>query len=84
MAEEQAGPIVATVKIVLVGEPGTGAKTSLYNRYTKGEYSDSVAATIGMSFALKRAVIDGDTFLLQIVGLFLLSLEAVSIQRAKQ
>ena len=47
------------IKIVLLGDSGVGAKTSLLERFTKGIFRDDQHATIGAAFDTKTLEVDG-------------------------
>ncbi len=57
------------IKIALVGACNTGAKTNLANRYVFNTFSESFPSTIGASFFVKKTVVDGIDFTLEIWGL---------------
>ena len=62
-------PQSTRIKIVFTGTYNTGAKTSVCDRYVRGEFTKCPAPTIGAQFCQKSTVVDGNGFLLEIVGL---------------
>ncbi len=72
MSEDQSGEIY--LKILLIGDAGIGAKTSLWKRYIHDIFYEDMKATIGVDFGVKDTVVDGVHFHLQIWGLFLFSI----------
>ena len=65
------------LKVVMLGEMSTGAKTSLALRYIKGEFRDFVEPTIGAAFLVKRTTLDGIDFKLELWGLFFYHLHSL-------
>ena len=59
------------VRIVLLGDSGIGAKTSLLQRYLTGPLSDWPKSTRTPCFVEKTVVVDDVTLKLHIWGLFL-------------
>ena len=57
------------IKIVFTGTYNTGAKTSVCDRYVRGEFTKCPAPTIGFGYYEKSTVVDGNAFLLEINGL---------------
>ena len=60
---------VPSVKIVLLGGSGVGAKTSLVIRYLKRVYDEKVTPTIGAAFLHKLVEVEGFKVKLVIWGL---------------
>jgi small GTP-binding protein len=52
-------------KVMFVGDHGVG-KTSLINRYIRGEFVEATAPTIGIDFKTKSLTIDSTNITLQI------------------
>ena len=57
MTEED---ILATLKILIIGESGVG-KSSLLLRFTDDVFDKELSATIGVDFKVKTLSIDGNT-----------------------
>ena len=58
-----------SVKVVLLGDVCTGAKTSLALRFIKNSFDEGVPATIGAAFFAKTLEVDGIIAKLEIWGL---------------
>ena len=57
------------IKVVMLGDAATGAKTSLLERYIKGIFRDFQETTIGAAFVAHKTVVDGVDIKLEIWGL---------------
>jgi len=57
---EEQGPIKKILKVLVVGEMGTG-KTSLIRQYVQGYFSEFYKTTIGVDFATKELEWDANT-----------------------
>lgn len=53
------GPVLTTLKILIIGESGVG-KSSLLLRFTEDTFDPEQAATIGVDFKVKTISIDGN------------------------
>ena len=58
-----------TAKVVLLGDAGIGAKTSLAYRFVRGVFPEDTAPTVGAEFIAKDLVVDGVRVKLEIWGL---------------
>ena len=54
------------IKVVLVGETFTGAKTSFTHRYVNNEFSEMPSPTVGASFCTKTVICGGREVIVQI------------------
>ena len=63
------GDDVISLKVVLIGESGTGAKTSLVSRFVYNTFDDYSCSTIGAAFVTKRMNVDGVQYKLELWGL---------------
>ncbi len=52
--------ILATLKILIIGESGVG-KSSLLLRFTDDVFDTQLSATIGVDFKVKNLSVDGNT-----------------------
>jgi Ras-related protein Rab-18 len=52
--------IIATLKILIIGESGVG-KSSLLLRFTDDIFDTELSATIGVDFKVKTLSVDGNT-----------------------
>lgn len=52
--------IIATLKILIIGESGVG-KSSLLLRFTDDVFDTELSATIGVDFKVKTLSVDGNT-----------------------
>ena len=77
-------PQSTRIKIVFTGTYNTGAKTSVCDRYVRGEFTKCPAPTIGFGNYEKSTVVDGNAFLLEIVGLKPLFYFSTHTQRAQE
>ena len=57
------------IKVVLLGDAGIGAKTSLLHRFVKGEFPEQTEPTVGVKFLTRRMDVDGAIVELEIWGL---------------
>lgn len=64
---------VPSIKIVVLGEVSTGAKTSLLRRFVADEFTEFQNATIAVSFMTKQFEVDGTTVKLEMWGLHKMS-----------
>ena len=58
-----------TAKVVLLGDAGIGAKTSLLQRFLKGRCDEYPSATVGVEFFTKDLAVDGVRVKLELWGL---------------
>lgn len=59
----------ALLKIVILGDGGVG-KSCLMNRFVSNQFDEHSFHTIGVEFLNKDIEVDGETYTLQVIGMF--------------
>ena len=54
-----------SIKFIIIGDTGVG-KTQIVYRYTKGEFNDAIASTLGTDFSTKNIQINDKIFHLEL------------------